>query len=129
MDDEAHKPMFFHNELDLPFPEVDRVFLENVEQRVILGYSHRQFQNVPNEIWHNGTTPTSLRIQVRHIWNRHIVSEVERVVPYLLAIEYPCAEANSAVFLSIGIDLGRTLAKLLLGPIQVPIMIQVVNYY
>jgi hypothetical protein len=36
------------------------MFVENVEQRVILRSSHWQFQDVANEIGHHGTTATRL---------------------------------------------------------------------
>jgi len=64
---------------------------------------------------------------MRHIRNRHVVGEFQFVIPYLLPIKNSCAKSLRSILSSIRIDSRSPFDELLFAPVQVPVMIQVVN--
>src|SRR6266478_2059913 len=66
MDDEVHQSVLFHDQIDLLLPQIYRIVIQDVEQRIVLGCGDRHLQNLAVEVRHDGTTSTALRVQMRH---------------------------------------------------------------
>ena len=100
---------------------------ENVKERIVLNGCQRQFKYVADEIWHHRAAAAALRFQVSYIRHRHVVRELIRSVPIEVAVHSSCAEAARAESLGVFIDLSRSLEKILLLLIEVPIMVQIMD--
>ena len=81
MDDHADQTVPLHYEIDLPFPQIDRTLVEDIEKRVVLGGGDGKFQYLADEMRHDRAAPTPLRIKVPNIGDRHIVRKIQRVKP------------------------------------------------
>jgi len=99
------------------FPEADGTIIENVEQIVVLRRRHRQFHHVADKKWHHGAAAALLRIQVGHVRHRHVVGELECVIPELLAVKNRGSKPLRSILLSVSIDLRRPAQKLFAVPV------------
>src|SRR5215472_17908905 len=87
MDNDVDQSMALQDELDLLFPEIERVIVQDVKQRVVLRDRNRQLHKFLDEIWHHRTASASLRIEMPDVRYGRIVRKVECVVPFLITIE------------------------------------------
>src|SRR5437667_5740022 len=65
MDQKTHQAMSLRDESNLSLPEIYRVLVEDVEERVILRRGQRQLQNSADEERHHGAAAASLGVQDR----------------------------------------------------------------
>jgi hypothetical protein len=87
MDDEVRRAVIFENQLNLLFPEVRRVLLQNVEQRVVLRYGHRNLEDSADEERFRGAAAARLRIEVSDIRYGHVIRKIECAVPVEIPVE------------------------------------------
>src|ERR1700733_6490593 len=64
---EAHQPVSFTDELKLRFPEIDRVIIQYLEDRVVLARSERDLQNFADKVRENSAASPSLRFEMCNI--------------------------------------------------------------
>ena len=88
MDDKAHQSMLCPDYRDLLSPKTGRIVAQDMKKRVILSRGYRKFDNIADKERKNRATTASLWIQVRHIRDRHIVREIQRIKPINIPIEY-----------------------------------------
>ena len=86
VDDKTRQAMFLGDQGDLPFPEINRVVVQNVEEQIVLRGGQRQLENLADEKGEDGAAVASLRLQVSEIGDRHVVGEVQRLEPLWLAV-------------------------------------------
>src|SRR5258708_2496033 len=127
MHDEAGQAVLVGDHVELTFPEVDRVVMQDVEQGIVLDGRDRELEDPPDEERHYATAATTLRIQVRDARHRHIVGEVKRVVPGLVAIESSRAKPECAEFLAVLIDALHPAEEDVMPLKEAPVMIEVVD--
>src|SRR5579863_1027832 len=87
VDDEAHQAKLLADDRRLLSPDACGVVAEDMEERIVLNRSDRNLENIANEIGHHRTAAAALRIEMGHVWNRHIVGKFQLVVPELLSIK------------------------------------------
>src|SRR5215469_5894057 len=87
MSNKANQAVFPLNQINLLFPEIERMLIENMEKRVILSGSKRQLEYLINEIRENCAAASPLWIQVGDIGNRHVIFESESSEPVRIAIQ------------------------------------------
>src|SRR5437667_6946394 len=127
MHDEAGQAVMFGDRLELALPEVDRVVVQDVEQGVVLGGRERELEDPAQEKGHQAAAAAPLRLQVPDARHRHVVGEVESVVPGLVAIEPARAEPERAEFSSVFINTLCPTEKGLTIRKESPIVIEVVD--
>src|ERR1017187_3678167 len=62
MHDEADQAVLLHDFIDLPLPQLNRIIIKNVKQRVVLDRSHGQFQYLSHEKRHDRAASSALRV-------------------------------------------------------------------
>src|SRR5215472_3698551 len=99
MHDKANETVLLFDDLDLLFPQVGGVTVQDVEQPIVLRRGDRELNQVADEVRHHCATPASLRIKMRGVWHRHVVGGLQSVIPLLVAI-HDCRtkSARSVVF-------------------------------
>src|SRR4029077_12253775 len=100
-----------------------------MEKRIILRCGYRKFEDLANEEREHRAAAAALGIEVRNVRNRHVVGEIESVVPILIPIQHSRSEAQSTKLPCVTIDSFGTMHKLCSIAEEVTIMIQVVNIY
>src|ERR1700722_7737058 len=127
MGNKTDQSMSFLKQSDLGLPKVDRIVIQDLEERVVLAGSQRNFENLSHEIGENRTAAATLRLQMRDIRHGHIVGKVIGIVPIKVAIHHAGAESAGAVLLGVVIDLLRPLQEQLRFLVEVTVVIQVVD--
>src|SRR5580658_13391 len=127
MHDKTHQAISLANHAKLFLPKVNRILAQDVNERVVLDGCQREFKNISYEEGHHGAATAPFRLQVRDIWQRHIVGELERVVPIQLAIHRPGAETLGMILTGIVVDYYCPPQKLLPLMIQPAVVVQIVD--
>src|SRR2546426_8938399 len=96
--------MLLANEGDLPLPEINRIIIQDMKERVILSCGEGQLQNFVDKEGHYGAAAAPLGIQMRDIGNRHVVGKIQRVEPLWIAVERTGAETDRSEFLPKPVD-------------------------
>src|ERR1019366_629050 len=104
--------VLLQDEIDLPFPEVNREISQIVEKRIILRGSDWQFQYFVYKVGHNRATPAALWLQVPRVGNRHVIGEIKIRVPLLPAVQDSGPKGGRPKAPSVFVDFFRTLPKL-----------------
>src|SRR5580704_2605626 len=104
MDYKTGHSMLLADQPDLLLPKIRRVLLKDMKESVVLRCSHRDLENLSNKIRLAGTTAAGLGIQVAHIGHRHVVREIEFIVPIQVPVEHARAIAEGFELLAIVID-------------------------
>src|SRR5208283_5157995 len=129
MNDEGDQPVMFPDEGNLLFPQFDRVVIENLKERVVLRARHRKLNDLSNEIRHDGAATASLRVEMGHVGNRHIIGELESVIPVRVAVEDAGSKALGAILPGIVVDALRSAQKLRMLSVQTAVVLQIVNVH
>src|SRR5258708_8326982 len=61
---EANQPVSFENEFGLFLPQVNGIFAENIEKRIVLNGGERALQNIPHKVRHDSAKTTARRIKM-----------------------------------------------------------------
>ena len=104
MDDETGETMVLGNEGDLPLPEIDRIVVQDMEERVVLRRGQRQLEDTADEERQDGTAAAPLGIEMGHRGKGHIVREVQRPKPLWIPVQGTRAEPPRRELLSVGVD-------------------------
>src|SRR3989441_859002 len=127
MNEKAHQAMLLGDESDLSPPELNRVVVQDVEERVVLHCRQRQLQNLTDEEGEDGAAPSTLWIEVCDIGNRHVIRKLQRIEPLWIAVQPARSEADRIKFLCVAVDrLGATQKHRLIGE-EPPVMIYIVD--
>jgi hypothetical protein len=70
----------------LGLPQIDSVLAQDVEQSVVLCGGHRKFEDVADEIGEDRAASPTLRIQVTDVGRRHVIFELQRIIPVQISI-------------------------------------------
>src|SRR5262245_55924674 len=127
MDQQTGQTVSFHNGVELVSPNINRVVVQDVEQRVVLGRREGKLQHTSDEKRHQAATPAPLRLETPGAGHRHVVGELEGVIPCEVSIEAARAEAAGAVDPSVLVDLPRSQAEIVMVGEQPPVMVQIVD--
>src|SRR5215469_736538 len=127
MNDETEQAIVPEDQFGLRFPQLDRAFVQDVEQSVILNRCYRKLQHVSDKKRHHCTAATWLGIQRRYVGKRHIICKIERVVPFRFTVEHSRAEACRAEFASILINDFGAAQKLLLVVKEPAVVVQILD--
>src|ERR1700735_1213260 len=100
-----------------------------MKQGIILRGCQRQFENFTDEIRHQRAATAALRLKMRHIWNRHDVGKVERLIPVLISIHRSSTKSSGAKSFCVKVDLFSSLKEFFLVLKQFSIVIQIVNVH
>src|SRR5262249_38325479 len=65
--------------------------------------------------------------EVPHVWDRHVVGDVQRVVPFGPPIEDPGTESTGAELASVPVDPARPALELVAVAKQEPVVVQIVD--
>src|SRR5579859_2640674 len=112
MNYEAYQPMLVANQGDLLLPKLRGVITQNVEERVVLRAGHGKLDDVSDKVWHHRAAAATLRIEMCHVGNRHVIGELESVVPVCVTVEDTGAKPLGAVFPCVFVDALRTAQEL-----------------
>src|SRR5277367_675068 len=127
MRDETDQSVSFLKQGDLLLPEVNRIFIQYLKERIVLAGGERNLQNLADKIREDRTATAALRFQMRYVWHRHVVGKLVRIVPIEIAIHNSRAKPLGAKFLDVLINLVGPLQEQFALLIQLPVMIQVVD--
>src|SRR6266853_7017870 len=98
-----------------------------MEESIILRGRYRQLQDSADEVRHHGAAAAALRIQMRHVGNRHVIRKLECVKPVGVAVEDSGAKPPSPITLRVVVDALRAPQEPAAIVKKVAVMIQVVN--
>jgi|SRR5580704_7522220 hypothetical protein len=100
-----------------------------MEKRVILRCGYRKFEDLADEEREHRAATAALGIEMRNVRNRHVVGEIERIVPIHVPVQPGRSEAQSTK--SPRVPINAFGAKRELYPIakEVTVMIEVMNIY
>src|SRR5579864_1201541 len=98
-----------------------------MENRIVLTGCQRNFKNSSHKKGHYRATATSLRLQVRYVWHRHIVREFEGIIPVQIVVHGPSAEAVRFIFFYVFVDFLCAAQKFYFFLKKVAIMIQIMD--
>src|SRR5271154_3975422 len=126
MGDETDQSVSFLKQGDLLLPEVNRIFVQYLKERIVLAGGERNLQNLADKIREDRTATAALRFQMRYVRHRHIVGKFVRIVPIEIAIHDSRSKPLGAKFLNVLIDLLGPLQEQFALLVQLPVMIQVV---
>src|SRR5438105_8650326 len=96
--------MLLGNQVDLLFPQLRGILIEDVEQGIVLRRGDRQLQGLTDEKWHHRATATSLWVQMTNAWHRHVISKVQGLIPILISVENGGTKAGGSVISAVSID-------------------------
>src|ERR1039458_926222 len=97
-----------------------------MEKGIILRGRQGQLQNIPDEVRQYCAAAASLRLKVSDIGHRHIVGNLQSVIPFLIAIHGTCTETPRVEFSRVSVNSFGSSQKF--PPIleQGPVVIQIV---
>src|SRR6267378_4841482 len=127
MSQKADQPISSPNETQLLFPQINRVVLQYVKERIVLSSCEREFQDLPDEIGHYGATTAPQRLQMSNIRNRHVIRKLEQLVPFLLPIHRPGTKPVCAEPAKIAVDAGSPASELCSLQVKASVVIQIVD--
>jgi len=127
MDDEAHEAVAGEDERGLAFPDFDGVVVEDVEEGVVLDVGDGDFEEVADEVRHDGAAAAALRIEVGDVGDGHVVGEVELVEPVLIAVEDSGAETGGTEFAAVVVDFGDAFEELGAVVVEMAVVVEVVD--
>src|ERR1700693_5478848 len=104
MDYETGHSMLLKDQPDLLLPKIRGVLLKDMKESVVLRCSHRDLKHSSNKVRLRSATTSGLGIQVAHVGHRHVVREIEFVVPIQVPVEHARAIADGFELLAIVID-------------------------
>src|SRR5437016_1926809 len=122
MRDETHKSVFLPNQVELFLPEVNRIVVQYLEERIILSSGKGQFEDLSDKKRHHCAAAAALRLQMGNIWHGHVVGKLVCVVPIEIAVHDSRTEAARAEFLDALINFLGSLEEYLSLLILLPIM-------
>src|SRR5580704_4809587 len=129
MNQNTDEPMLRHDQVKLLLPQVERIISQDVEESVILGACHWNLNHLADEIGHYRATSATLRIEMRYVWNRHVVSKVQHIVPISIAIQCSRSESRSTELTPILVDTCGPPPELIVFCKQAPVVIQIMDVY
>src|SRR5690242_17568088 len=118
--------MFCHDAARLALPQVNRIVLQDVEERIILSRCDGQLQDIADKKRHYGTATASLAFQMAYIRNGRVIFEVQSSIPVRVAIKDGRTKATRSILSSITIDLFRSAQELLPVAEEISVMVQIV---
>src|SRR5271154_4883482 len=104
MRNETDKSVSFPDQGNLLLPEINRIVIQYLEQRIVLASGQRNLQYLADKVRKDCTAAAALRFQVRYVWHGHVVGKLVGVVPIEIAIHDSRAEALRAEFLDVLVD-------------------------
>src|SRR5271156_961974 len=124
---ETYESISFPNEIQLHLPQVERMIIHDIEQRIILGGGERQFQNFPDKKRHHRTATAALRLQMSHGRYGHIVGKLVRIVPLEIAVHDSCTEPSSAKLFDVFINFLGSLQECVALVVESAVMAQIMH--
>src|SRR5205807_1898904 len=112
--------------LDLGLPNVVRKVLEDVEHGIVLSRCQWQFQDVADEIRHHRATSPALNLEVANVGNRHVVGDVQCLIPVRLSVHGTGSKPSSAKLADVPVDALCAPQEFLAAAEKQPVMIEVV---
>src|SRR5579863_2351291 len=127
MNDDVDQTMIFEDELNLLFPKLGRIVIQDVKQGIVLGDCDWQLDKLADKIRHHGATTATLRIKMRNVRNGSVIGKIEGVVPLLIAIENRRSKPFCPKMVLVGIYLLSPLEELFFVAEEMAVVIQIVN--
>src|SRR5215469_15268226 len=116
MSNKAYKPISLSDQVDLLFPEVQRILLEDMEKRVVLSCGNRQLEHVIVKVRKNRAAAPPLWIQMGDIGHRHVIFKCQSGKPGMITIQGSRTKTARPELVRIRINLSRASKKFLLIP-------------
>src|SRR4051812_39895939 len=96
MRDETDQAVTGEYPFNLFSPQRRGILRQDVKQRIVLNRRERELKDSAHEVRHHRAAPASLRLQMGDVRDRHIIRELERVIPLLFAVHRARPEASTA---------------------------------
>jgi len=114
VDNDTNQPMVSLDTSDLFFPKFDGIITQDIEECVVLRTGKWKLDDLSDEVGHYRAAATVLRVEMRHVGNRHVIRELEDVVPVCVAVEDAGAKPLGTVFFGVIVDAIRPAQELLM---------------
>src|SRR5215831_20574919 len=86
VNNKADEAIFLSNQIDLLFPKIQGMLMENMEQGIVLGCSNRQLEYVIDKIGQDRAASPPLWIQVGDIRHRHVIFKCQGPKPFMITV-------------------------------------------
>src|SRR5258707_5501078 len=127
MTDETHQTVSLPEERELALPQIDRIIVKDVKERIILRRGKRKFNNLAHKIRKNRAATTSHWFQVSDVGNGHVIRKLEEIVPLLITVHGAGAKSATTISLHVTVDSGGSADELRALAVQLPVVVQIVN--
>ena len=104
VNNKAHESLSYSDEIKLLRPQIDRIVIQDVKERIVLHCHDRKLDDFANEIGHDRAAATAHWFQMRDVGNGHVVGKFENVIPILSAIHRAGAKTSGAVPVHVAVD-------------------------
>src|SRR4051794_37118725 len=109
MNHETHQAVLLQNQVRLPLPQFNRIVAQYMEEAIVLRGGHGQFEDLPNEVRHNGAAAAPLRVQMGYVWNRHVIGKIQSIVPVDIPVQTGRAKSPSSITRSVRVNMRHAL--------------------